>query len=158
MGPRPPGDAGPLEDGDVDTYRIHIEGMPEVWRLDVTGPGVGSLLWKQPDGTRVGVATVADDRASALIEDLYLVAGDHLLTIDAGGEYSLTLTSLGPPDLTAEREPNDDPDHAAPIEVGGERTARLPVAEDVDVYRISLSALEHSHRHRHTPRGWLDRP
>jgi len=134
---------GRSEDGDVDVYRVHVEGAPEVWRLEATGTGLASPLWTQPDGTRVGVASVAEDGSSAQLVDLYLVAGDHLLTVGAAGEYSLTLTSLGPPDLAAEREPNDDVDHAAPLGIGGERSARLPVAEDVDVYRFSLSASEH---------------
>ena len=131
-------------DGDIDTFRVPIApGEPQLWRLDATGTDLGLPTWTQPDGTRVGLASVLDDGTAAVIEDLYLVEGDHLLTIPAGGEYTLTLTPLGPPDLAAEHEPNDDPDRATPLPMGGFRTGRLPSAEDIDLYRFSLAAPEH---------------
>ncbi len=124
-------------------YRVHVDGVPQVWRLDVRGTGLGRPGWRQPDGTRVGEPAVSDDGTSAVVEDLYLVNGDHLLTLAAQGEYTLALTPLGPPDPAAEHEPNDDTDHAGHLAFGGSRTGRLPVAEDVDVFRFSLSAPEH---------------
>ena len=76
---------GDSTDGDVDTYRVTIEGEPELWRLDVAGPGLGAPGWRQPDGTRVGARDRLGRMApSAVIEDLYLVQGEHLLTVGAG--------------------------------------------------------------------------
>ena len=131
-------------DGDVDSYRISIPpGEPQVWRLEAVGSGLGLPVWVQPDGTSVGKASVIDAGTRAVIDDLYLVQGDHLLTMRADGEYTLALTPMGVPDPLAEREPNDDFDHASPLEIGAPRTGRLPAADDVDGYRFSLSAPEH---------------
>ncbi len=135
---------GTSMDGDLDTYRIHIpDGEPIVWRLTIAGPGLSAPDWRQPDGTHVGSVRVSDDATEAVIDDLYLVSGDHLLTIRGGGGYSLALEPIGPPDLAAEREPNDDADHAGPLRLDGHRTGRLPAGTDVDVYRFSLAAPEH---------------
>ena len=69
-------------DGDIDAFRVPIApGEPQLWRLDATGTDLGLPTWTQPDGTRVGLASVLDDGTAAVIEDLYLVEGDHLLTI-----------------------------------------------------------------------------
>jgi Mg-chelatase subunit ChlD len=130
--------------GDVDEYRVHIpEGQPMIWRLDIAGGHLSAPEWRQPDGTHVGSVHVSDDATSVTIDDLYLVSGDHLLTVRGGDDYTLTLTLIGPPDLTAEREPNDDADHARLLPMAAERTGRLPVGGDVDVFRFSLSAPEH---------------
>lgn len=135
---------GISRDGDIDMYTVHVgEGTPLIWRLDIAGEGVQAPEWRQPDRTHVGSVAVGEDGTSATIEDLYLVSGDHLLTVRGGGDYTLTLTPIGTPDLAAEREPNDDADHAAPLVVGAHRTGRLPAGGDVDVYRFSLAAPEH---------------
>ncbi|MET0772788.1 MAG: hypothetical protein ABWZ82_06875, partial [Candidatus Limnocylindrales bacterium] len=135
---------GTSHDGDVDRYLIHLEpAVPEIWRLEATGADIAQLEWRQPDGTHVGSIRIADDGMSATIEDLFLVSGDHLLTVRGGGDYELSMTSLGSPDLAAEREPNDIADRAGPLAMGGTRTGRLPPGGDVDVYRFSLAAPEH---------------
>jgi Mg-chelatase subunit ChlD len=131
-------------DGDLDTYRVHVDpGEPAIWRLDIAGRGVAAPVWRQPDGTRVGSIHVSDDATSAVIEDLYLVSGDHLLTVAGGDEYTLTLTRLGPPDLAVEREPNDDVGHAGALRMSAVRNGRLPAGGDVDIYRFTLAAPEH---------------
>ena len=84
------------------------------------------------------------DATRAFLTDMYLIPGDHLLSITGdGGDYTLSLTALGaaPPD--GEIEPNGDVAHAEPIAVGGTRTGRLPTMDDVDVSRFSLSATDH---------------
>ena len=135
---------GTSRDGDVDLYRVHVDpGQPMIWQLQIVGGKVERPEWRQPDGTHVGSVSVSDDGLSATIDDLFLVSGDHLLTVRGGDDYQLSLLLIGPPDLAAEREPNDDADHAGPVAIGGERTGRLPAAGDVDVYRFSLSAPEH---------------
>ena len=107
------------------------------------GPDLAQLEWRQPDDTHVGSVRIAADGMSATIEDLYLVSGDHLLTVRGGGDYELSMSSLGAPDPAAEREPNDVPDRAGALAMDGERTGRLPPGGDVDVYRFSLAAPEH---------------
>ena len=75
---------------------------------------------------------------------MYLEPGEHWFRIaGSGGEYTLHLTPLGPPDPAAEREPNDDEAHAEVMPVGGERSGRIPLAGDADIYRFSLAAAEH---------------
>ena len=122
------------------------------------GQGSGARSGRSRTGPAWGSRPSPTIGSTALIEDLYLVAGDHLLTVGADGEYSLALTSLGPPDLAAEREPNDDPDHAAPdrgrrrahgAATGGRGRGRLPLLA------VGTGAR---HRDRHAARGWLDRP
>ena len=67
-------------DGDIDTFRVPIApGEPQLWRLDATGTDLGLPTWTQPDGTRVGLASVLNHGTAAVIEDLYLAEGDHLL-------------------------------------------------------------------------------
>lgn len=78
------------------------------------------------------------------LADLYLVPGDHLIRIGTtGGDYTLTLTPLGPPDPTGEREPNNDAVSAQPIVIGQPLDGRLPQVSDRDVFRFSLAAREH---------------
>lgn len=135
---------GTSRDGDVDMYRVHVPpGIPAIWRLEASGTDLGAPDWRQPDGTRVGSVTVSSAATEAVIEDLYLVSGDHLLTIRGGGDYTLSLSQVGPPDLAAEREPNDDADRPGPLRLGAGRTGRLSGGDDTDVFRFSLSATEH---------------
>ena len=102
------------------------------------------LSWVQADGLALATGTVSADRSSAAITDMYLEPGEHWFRIaGSGGEYTLHLTPLGPPDPAAEREPNDDEAHAEVLLVGAERNGRLPLAGDADIYRFSLAAAEH---------------
>jgi hypothetical protein len=134
---------GQARNGDWDTYRVPITGEPQLWRLEVAGEHIGQPEWLQPDGTHVGTPVLAADGTRAIIEDLHLVPGEHRLTVSAEGEYTMTLTPLGPPDLAAEHEPNDDADHAAVLRMQGTRTGRLATAGEVDVYRFSLEGTDH---------------
>ena len=137
--------------GDIDSYRVHIDGESQLWRLDVTGEGLGPLAWLQPDGTHVGSGRFEEDGSGAALDDLFLVKGDHLLSIQADGDYELRLVSLGPLVPGSEREPNDDLAHSAPLPVGGTRIGRLPSDGDMDVYRFSLAAPEHVLLHLQPP-------
>ncbi len=130
--------------GDDDYYRVTVGGDPQLWQIDVTGSAMDLLSWVQPDGTGLAAGTVAVDRSSAAITDMYLEPGEHWFRVaGSGGEYTLHLTPLGPPDPAAEREPNDDEAHAEVMLVGAERSGRLPLAADADIYRFSLAAAEH---------------
>jgi hypothetical protein len=128
---------------DVDTYRIHIDGPPLLWRLDVAGTGISSLAWLRPDLTPLGSAAYASDGSRASIDDLYLIPGDHVLSIQANGGYELALTEQGEPVAGSELEPNDDSGHAEPIRIGAARTGRLPTTGDWDLYRFTLTAPTH---------------
>ena len=128
---------------DADFYRVHVSGSTaQLWELDAVGPSV-SVQWTQGDGTQLATSDALPGGSGALLTDLYLVPGDHWFRVTASGDYTLQLKSLGPPDPNAEREPNNDPDHAQPLAIGQTIIGRLPQASDADIYRFSLSADEH---------------
>ncbi len=135
---------GRSANGDDDHYMIEVTGEPTVWRLDVTGTGIRDVLWIEPDREVRGTADVARDGTSASLWDMYLIPGRHWVMVDTTGEdYTITMTPLGPLAPGTEREPNDDADNAEPLDLGVERTGRLPGPGDTDVVRFSLEAAEH---------------
>ena len=116
---------------------VTTTGAPQLWRLEATGTAIRSLQWLEPDGELRGTAEVSADRTSASLWDMYLIPGRHWIAIETEGEdYTLTLAPLGPLAEGQEREPNEDIDHAEPLDIGVTRTARLPTTEDVDVVRF----------------------
>ena len=102
--------------GDRDVFRVTVEGEPQLWEAEATGPAVERLDWIR--GRRHGPGRGQAGRgrgAGARSTDLYLVPGEHLLAVAGAGEYELRLTPLGPPDPDAEREPNNDTAFAEPL-------------------------------------------
>ena len=135
---------GRLSPGDDDYYSVTVASDPQLWQIDVTGSQIDLLTWVQGDGAALANGTVSSDQTSAAISDMYLEPGQHRFRVAGrGGEYSLALTPLGPPDPNAEREPNDDEAHAEVMLVADERSGRLPLEADTDIYRFSLAAAEH---------------
>jgi hypothetical protein len=135
---------GRSANNDPDHYRITTRGEPQVWRLEATGSAIRSLLWLEPDGDLRGTADVSPDGTRASLWDLYLIPGSHWIMFQSEGEdYTLTLTPLGPLPEGMEREPNDDPDNAEPLDIGEVRTGRVPGPADTDVLRFSLEQAEH---------------
>lgn len=128
---------------DVDTYRVRVDAEPVVWRLDVTGTGISGISWIRPDLTPMGSPEISADGSEAAVDDLYLIRGDHLVTVQAEGDYELVLTVQGSPADGAEREPNDDSGHAETLRISSTRTGRLPTASDWDLYRFTLMGAEH---------------
>ena len=129
---------------DEDHFRVSTTGDPQLWRVDAIGPGLEALEWVRPDGTRLGTGQVAEDDAGAVLTDLYLDPGEHWLRlVGSGGDYTLALTPLGPPDPDAEREPNDTTAFADHLRVGDRRVGRLPTAADGDTFTFTLAATEH---------------
>ena len=129
---------------DTDHLRVTTTGEPQLWQLDVTGSGLGTLRWEQADGTDLGSGDVTPDGRSARLTDLYLIPGDHWFRIDGSkGDYALSMTPLGPPDLDAEREPNNQALDAEPLRIGAMRTGRLPMASDADVSRFTVDTRDH---------------
>lgn len=148
-----PGSATPLEmgetvraralDGDVDHFRVHVTGQPQLWQVNARGTGLTALDWIRLNGQRLAAAAVSADGTAATLLDLYLVPGEHWLRAEADGEYELSLTPLGPPDPAAEREPNDLPAREERLVVGRERVGRLPTTTDSDVFRFSVRGTDH---------------
>ena len=131
--------------GDVDYFKLHVSGAPQLWELDATGDKINSIAWYRQDGTDLANGEVSVDGTGASLEDMYLVPGDHWVRVDAQGDYSLSLKPLGPPDPNGEREPNNDSTNAQPLELGVPRTGRLTRNNDLDVSRFSLGANERLH-------------
>ena len=48
---------------DVDTYRVHVDAPPALWRLDAAGTGIQSLSWLRPDLTPMGSAEISQTGA-----------------------------------------------------------------------------------------------
>ena len=134
---------GRLAPGEYDYFHTTLTGDPQLWEVRATGTKLTLLDWMRPDETVIGQGEVGPDGTSAVVTDMYLIPGEHWFRVQGTGDYSLRLTAIGPPDPNAEREPNGDSLTAQPFAIGATRSGRLPTANDVDVYRFSLSATEH---------------
>ena len=132
--------------GDPDVFRVVTAGDAQAWTVQVTGAQLDGLAWLADNGIPIAVGEVVTDRSMAVLSDAFLPAGDHLFQVTSdGGAYTLTLTPQGPPDQGAETEPNNDSTRAQPLVLDTPITGRLPETGDVDVYRFSLTAVEHIH-------------
>jgi Mg-chelatase subunit ChlD len=130
-------------DGNNDHVRVHLEGEPQLWEAEATGPDV-RLTWVRTDGYAQGIGVDPDGtQQRSVISDAYLIPGDHWFRLDGTGEYSFTLQPLGPPIPGGEREPNDALPFAGTLPMGGSVTGRLWSASDRDLFRFSLAAPEH---------------
>ncbi len=129
---------------DPDYHLVTTTGAPQLWRLEATGSAIRSLQWVEPDGELLGTADVSTDGTHAGLWDMYLIPGRHWIMVQTEGEdYTLTMTPLGPVAEGQEREPNEGLDDAEPLDIGVERTGRLPTQSDTDVVRFSLETREH---------------
>jgi len=135
---------GQLGDSDRDTFRVSTTGAPQLWQVDVAGTGISRLRWERPDGAELGTGDLAAGGVGAQITDMYLTPGDHWLEVQgSNGDYTLTLTPLGPPDPNGEREPNNQVLDAEPFNVGDTRTGRLPNLSDTDIFRLTVETADH---------------
>ena len=129
--------------GDRDVFRFTVEGEPQLWDAEATGPAVERLDWIRGDRTVLSEGRPLAAGEAARVSDLYLVPGEHLLEVQGSGEYAIRLTPLGPPDPDAEREPNDTNVFAEPVRLSRSRiVGRLPTPSDRDVFRFSLAGEE----------------
>lgn len=136
--------------GDVDWYSF--DGVGEsVARVEMDGvPGLTlSVAVAGADGRVAQTAVGAEPGAKVLLPNAPLPGGRRLIRVSAGkGErepsvpYRLTVTVRDA--AGEEREPNDRREDAglSPLEVGFARRGYVSHAEDVDWYRLDLSALE----------------
>ncbi len=135
---------GRSANNDEDLLRLTVTGEPQVWRLDATGTKIRSVQWLEPDREIRGTADISADGSSASLWDMYLIPGEHWISIETEGEdYTLAMTPLGPLAAGSEREPNNDSNNAEPIDLDEPRAGRLTGPADADVYRFSLEAAEH---------------
>lgn len=129
--------SGRLQGAENDTFRFTVSGEPQLWRIEVEGPGVNGV--SQLDAVGRPLATAPPDAGKATIFDAFLLPGDHgILVNGTGGDYTVRVTPLGPPDPLFEREPNDSLDRSQPLLLLEERAGRLATITDVDIYRFSL--------------------
>jgi outer membrane protein OmpA-like peptidoglycan-associated protein len=130
---------------DVDFFRFNVDGEPRLWTVTARGHGISSLRVLHNRGGRLGSGTAgadADDRVQAT--GLFLLPGSYWIELTGkDADYALEAKTIGPPDPNAEREPNDQDNHANLLRVGTARTGTLPDSSDRDVYRFSLAAPAH---------------
>lgn len=134
---------GHLVPGDKDYYRFTVQGAPQLWTVSATGRGVTSLAVIDPQGSTIGSGRALPAAEAVEARGLYLLPGEYRVSV-AGeeGEYILLAKPDGAPDLSAEREPNDDDAQAHRLRFGVKRTGVL-ADKDTDVFRFSLAAHEH---------------
>jgi Mg-chelatase subunit ChlD len=129
--------------GDTDLYALDVAGDAQLWEVQLAGVDIGRLAWVRPDWALYAEGAVASDRTAATLTDLYLVPGRHWFRVEAGGDYTVSATPLGPPDPDAEREPNNTSSYAQPYRLGrSDLLGRLPSLYDTDVFRFTLAGTE----------------
>ncbi|HVS02642.1 MAG TPA: VWA domain-containing protein, partial [Thermoanaerobaculia bacterium] len=79
------------------------------------------------------------------LSNLFLLPGSHYAAVSGprGGDYTLRVLPIGPPDPLMEREPNDDPSRSHRLDFGATRRGLLDEANDRDAYRFHLGAPDH---------------
>ncbi len=131
---------------DVDVHEVTIEGDPQLWRVELSGPQIDQLAWVRGVNDDVAISRPGCDGQAAVLDDLVLVPGAHRFRVrTCEGEYQLRLFPLGPPDTDGEREPNNDDVRAEAYEIGAQRTGRLTTDEDLDHFRFTLAAPQLIH-------------
>jgi hypothetical protein len=127
---------------DVYAWTVAEESPPDGWRIDARGvAGTGlRLTLRDPTGRSLAGAT-ADGAGLASLRDLRLSPGILELRLSGGpregpSPYGLT---IGPDVGPGDREPNDEPGRAAPLELGIPTPGRLTGPTDVDFYRLHAS-------------------
>ncbi len=148
--------------GDVDTYRLHLDGPSRIHamlsaldRVDTElsvveppaagGPASGTTILKVNEG---------GTKEPEVIPSIALGAGDHFLRVQAAAHqvgskwvrdqedpaqaYHLDVERM-PDDGSFEREPNDTPDQATPIAPGQTLSGYAFPSRDIDIYRLDLS-------------------
>jgi hypothetical protein len=127
--------------GDIDFYRFVITDEAQLWRFQVIGDNLQRVYYHDSSGSPAQTLIVGPGERRARLENLFLLPGEHRISIVGGGagDYTLLARSLGPPDPNSEREPNDDDTRMQPLRFGQTRTGLLVEDDDIDKYRFHLS-------------------
>lgn len=139
--------AGTLDGEDTDWYALHVEGAAQLWTIAAAGAGAARVVVSDFAGAVLGSGE-GEGGTGAEARDVFLLPGDYSVSVSGtggatGGTYRLTATPTGPPDASAEREPNDSDAEAQRLGFDAPRTGSLSDSSDRDTYRFSLYAPEH---------------
>ncbi len=128
-----------------DFYRLVITGSPQLWRFQVMGDGIHELAYHDASGNQAQVFRAGPGQRRVRLDNLYLLPGLHHIRVSgkAEGAYTLLTKPIGPPDLDAELEPNDDKTRMSPLRMGQTRTGILQDKADRDYYRFHLANHDH---------------
>lgn len=140
------GATGTLAGKDDDWFLLQVEGEPQLWTFEASGPGVGSLSVYRTGNMRLAERRVSKGQTSIRIDNVLLLPGPYWLQLRPardGGEYSVRAVPLGRPDRYAESEPNDKTDHAHFLRFGEPRQGLIDHKDDRDLYRFSLDRMTH---------------
>ena len=124
-----------------DFFRIVVTGEAQLWRIEAAGDDIYELRYHDGAGVQIQKANPADGQHQVSLQNIFMIPGQHFVSLkgDNGGEYSLSVQALGPPDPDAEQEPNDDSSRAEVLEFGQDRNGLLENGDDLDYYRFSLN-------------------
>jgi hypothetical protein len=135
---------GKLDGQDTDTFRFQVEGTPQLWTMRADGQGVTNVVVLDDQGGIIGSGQSPPNAASAQAADVFLLPGTYWISVSGkDATYALFAKPTGPPDASAEREPNNDDRQAHRLKFGVSRWGKLADLDDRDCYRFSLAAYEH---------------
>jgi len=137
---------GTMAGKDEDWFLLQVEGEPQLWTIEASGPAVKTLSVIRAGGKRVMERRIAKNEPSIRIDNVFLLPGPYWLHLRAsadGGTYALRAVNLGRPDRYAEFEPNDTSDVAHVLRFGQPRRGLIDDVTDKDLYRFSLDRPTH---------------
>ncbi|MCB9947241.1 MAG: VWA domain-containing protein [Rhodospirillaceae bacterium] len=141
---------GTLADGDIDDFRLSVDGDSQLWRVQAAGDGLARLTLFDASGTPV-VESIAEPGGSLLrLPDTPLTAADYVIEVaGTDGRYLLRAAPIGPalstrdPGALPELEPNGAVETAMALTWGRPIEGQLADGADSDVFRLSLPADTH---------------
>ena len=133
-----------LAPGDVDYFKLHVEGEPRLWSLSVMGRAVETVTVLDFAETQLGSGALVAGAQGASATNVFLLPGDYWIRISGTtGPYVLTASVTGVPDRGSEREPNNSDDQAQRLAFGQPMKGIVSDSSDRDVFRFSLFAQDH---------------
>lgn len=135
-----------------DWFSFSVEGEPQLWSIEGSGPGLGRITVVAPGERKLGetqsLAGELKPGETLRVDNVLLLPGRYWIDAErrsgmAGGTYNLRAVPLGRPDRTAEFEPNDHVSQALPLEFGMPRRGLIGRESDVDLYRFFLTTATH---------------
>ncbi|MDZ7842635.1 MAG: VWA domain-containing protein [Gammaproteobacteria bacterium] len=125
---------------ETDVYRLTVNDEPQLWRFQAIGGGVRKMIYYDGAGAKVEEKRFPRDSRRARLPNVFLLPGDHYLALEGeDSDYTLLARAIGPPDMNAEREPNDDDSRYHRLAIGQVRTGILSEEADLDGYRFFLT-------------------